>query len=141
MSQRYQREIEEILDQVNAEAPAEKGGRPVRSPADQASPPRRSRGGRRGLLSLIPIGISPGRLLLTGIVLLLAAMVLRSAIPGIAGPLTWTGVGLFIAAYVIFFTRPRRSIERRWRGRSIEDGPPSGRRNPLERLWRWVNRD
>lgn len=141
MSQQYQREIEEILNQVNAEVPAEKGGRPVRDLADRGSPPRHSTRGNRGLLAFIPIGVSPGRLLLTGIVLLLAAMVLRSAIPGITGPLTWTGVGLFIAAYVIFFTRPRRSTERRWRGRSIEATLPPGRRNRLERLWRWMTRD
>ena len=139
MSQRYQKEIEEILDQVNESVPPGKKQGSTGS-GDQPAPPKRFRGGGSPFLSWLPVSISPGRLLITGIVLLLAALVLRSAVPGVAGPLTWAGVGLFIAAYVTFFLRPRRPVERRWRDRSIEDEDVSTSWNPWERFWRWLNR-
>ena len=131
MAQRYQKEIEEILDQVNAKVPARKvadGGKALRK---RQEPPRRTR---------FPLGISPVRLLIAGSLLLLVALVLRGSVPGVAGPLTWIGVGLFIATYVLFFLRPARPTELRWRGRKIEDDRFPAQGNPLARFWHWVNR-
>lgn len=135
MADKYQKEIEEILEQVNVTAPVDQkvGRGPGRS--GRPSPPARS-GAKR---SQLPFKITAGRLLLTGVALIFAALVLRTTVPGITGILTWTGVGLFIAAYVAFFIRPRGSGQLRWRGRSIEDNGPEGG-NPLTRFWRWVNR-
>jgi hypothetical protein len=129
MAQRYQREIEEILDQSGSDAPAGKGaaGKPQRRPADRVSRPSSWR---------LPISISPGRLLFIGVVTLLAGLLLPFP-DGLAKSIAWIGVGLFVLSYVLFFARPGRTVERRWRGQSMEDiAPPS----PLERFWRWLTR-
>ena len=135
MADKYQKEIEEILEQVNATAPVDqKAGR---GPGRSARPAPRTRSGARG--SGLPFRITAGRLLLAGVVSLFAALVLRTTDLGVTGILTWIGVGLFIAAYVAFFIRPRRSTERPWRGRSIDDDRPEDG-NSLSRFWHWVNR-
>lgn len=135
MSQRYQREIEEILGKANdGEAPPEAPARGRRAPS-RAAPPRRPR--------RFALDFTPGSMFVAGVVLLLAALVVNLlnvtvAGFGAAGPLAWVGIGLFIFAYISYFTRPRRTIERRWRGQSIEDAPGGG--GPLGRLWRWITR-
>ena len=128
MAQRYQREIEEILGQTGEE----EGAGP-----DGSKPPRRprrvSRSPGRGLGRLIRP--TPGRLLLAGIVLLILAVVLNALdAPGVR-PFFWASVVLFVFAYVAYFTRPRRTVERRWRGQPMDDPQPAG---PLSRLWRWI---
>jgi hypothetical protein len=114
MSQRYQREIEDILRQAGELGSG--GGR---------------RGPRGGFLWLVwryireSIGgknwsITPGRVMLAAVSLLLSALIMRAAIPGLVGPLAWGGLILFIVGYGMFFIRPRR-IEKRWRGQPIDD--------------------
>ena len=75
--------------------------------------------------------LTTGKVLLAGIVLLPVALV--TSIEYFA----WLGIGLIVAAYVMYFARPRRPIERRWRGQLIEDEPEP---NALQRLWRWLTR-
>ena len=76
--------------------------------------------------------------MLGGIALLLAAFaMLLMGLTTFAAPIAWVGIAAFISAYVLFFTKPRRVVERRWRGQSIEDVPDPG---PLARFWRWVSR-
>ena len=126
--QRYEREIEEILGQVNEEAPAATKSR---------------RGARRATSDVRPAGprlrpafdFSPGRLFLIGAGLLVVAVVLLSMGFGFAAPFAWIGIGLFVVAYLRFFTKPRRSVDRMWRGQSIED-PPSP--SAPSRWWRWI---
>ena len=127
--QRYQREIEEILDQVNEEAPAATKSR---------------RGPRRATSEVRPGGsprlrpafdFSPGRLFLIGAGLLVGSLVLMAVGFGYAAPFAWIGIGLFVVAYIRFFTKPRRSVDRMWRGQSIED-PPSP--SAPARWWRWI---
>ncbi len=116
MSQRYQKEIEEILRQAGEVG---SGGGPRR--------PRHSflrlvwlhvsqaLGGK--LLSL-----SAGRVMFIAVALLLSALLLRPVLPsGIPGLLAWGGLLLFIAGYAMFFIRPQK-IEKRWRGEKIEYG-------------------
>ncbi len=127
--ERYQREIEEILDQVNEEAPAatksRRGARGATSDVRPSGPPR-----------LRPsFDFSPGRLAVIGAVLLLVAVVLLTFGLGFAAPFAWVGIGLFVVAYIRFFTKPRRSVDRMWRGQSIED-PPSP--SAPARWWRWI---
>ena len=116
MSERYQREIEEILEQAN-EALPRKG--PERRP-------------QRGMFAAIgsffggvPGGkkwaITPGRLMLLAVALILAALIARAMTPGIVAPLLWIGFFLFIVAYGLFFIRPWSKYEKRWRGRVVED--------------------
>jgi hypothetical protein len=118
MSQRYQKEIEDILRQAGDLG---SGGRP--------------RGPRGGFLWLVwryirgSIGgkhwsITPGRVMLIAVSLLLSALIMQAAIPGLVGPLAWGGLILFIVGYAMFFIRPRR-VEKRWRGQPIDDSGES----------------
>ncbi len=125
---RYQREIEEILGRVNDQLPAG-GGRKARLARPPSAPgtPKPPRG--RGSLSDL---FTPGRLLVGGVILLIAALAMGSQIP------FWIGLAAIVFAYFVFFTKPRSHVEKRWRGESIEDPPEP---NPISRLWRWVNRN
>ena len=131
---RYQREIEEILDKVNEDLPADAGSkRGQRSQQETRSAPRKAEGRN----SRVRFDFSPGRLVVIGAALLVAALLFVLVLPAFAQPTLWIGVGLFIVAYLLFFTKPRRTMEKRWRGQSIEDEPELG---PLQRFWRWVTR-
>ena len=115
MSNRYEREIEEILRQ-----------------AGELGTGGRSRAGSRGLLRLAwlyvagAIGgktwsLSPGRVMLAGVLLLLSALIVGSAAPGGLVPLLgWGGLILLIVGYAMFFIRPQ-PVEKRWRGQPIDD--------------------
>ena len=128
--QRYEREIEEILGQVNEEAPAatkpRRGARRATSDVRPAGPPR---------LRPPSLDFSPGRLFLIGAGLLVLAGVLMAMGFGFAAPFAWIGIALFVVAYLRFFTKPRRGVDRMWRGQSIED-PPSP--SAPSRWWRWI---
>ena len=127
--QRYEREIEEILGQVNEEAPAAtKSRRGPRRATREARPP-----GPR--LRPPAFDFSSGRLFLIGAALLVGSLVLTLVGFGFAAPFAWVGIGLFIVAYLRFFTKPRRTVDRMWRGQSIED-PPSP--SAPSRWWRWI---
>jgi hypothetical protein len=114
MSNRYQREIEEILQQ-----------------AGELGDGKGQRGGRRGLFGLLrgyvaqSIGgktwsITPGRVMLVAVALLLSALIMTAAVPGMVGPLAWAGLLLFIVGYAMFFIKPSK-VEKRWRGQPIDD--------------------
>jgi hypothetical protein len=115
MPERYQKEIEEILRQSGGVGSSDK-----------------SKGRRDGILRFIwvqiiePLGnrgrvISPGRVMLVAICLLVVALFLGSGTPGFTGLLGWMGLVLFIVGYGMFFLRPRSSVDKRWRGRPVED--------------------
>ena len=132
MANRYQREIEEILEQVNEEAPSgakPRGGAPQAQRVRSAGRPRSGAGPRAAFTS--------GRLMLAGVILIISSLLLIGVVPSLSGPAVWLGIFLLITGYVVHFAKPRRTIERRWRGESIEDQPElSG----IERLWRWLTR-
>lgn len=112
MSERYQREIEEILKEV------------VQKPAKK---PRRHRGFRPRLANPfrgLTTAITPGKLLMTSVALLLTALLVRRVAPGLVGLLFWAGLLLFIAAYAFFFVRWGSGPKRRWRGRPLDDDVP-----------------
>ena len=114
MSDRYKREIEEILKQAG-----EIAGR------GQKRPPKiglwrliwrnitRSLGGKMWSLS-------PSRVMLIAVVLFLLSMVFRATGLGIVGPLAWAGLLLFIIGYAMFFIRPKK-VEKLWRSQPIDD--------------------
>ncbi|MBM3934625.1 MAG: hypothetical protein FJ319_10045 [SAR202 cluster bacterium] len=113
MSQKYQREIEEILQQVDT------GSSPksrIRQPglfSRLSASIKRAMGGN-------VFSISPGRIMFAAVCLLLSALVVSAFIPGYVGPIAWAGLVLFIVGYAMFFIKPRTS-EKRWRGQPIED--------------------
>ena len=115
MPDRYQREIEDILQQAG----------------DLGTGPRSARR-RRGLLALVwrylgqaPSGkawaITPGRVMLAAVAVLLLALVAGSMTSGVAPLLGFAGLLLFIVGYAMFFIKPPKA-EKRWRGQPIEYG-------------------
>ena len=115
MSERYKKEIEEILQQ-----------------AGELAPSKRSRGSSSSFLKLIWLNLaravggktwslSPGRVMLIGLALLLSALIMQAVVPGIVALLAWGGLVLLIVGYAMFFIRPPK-IEKRWRGQSIDYG-------------------
>ncbi len=113
MSERYKREIEDILDQSG----------------DLAPDPRSKPGLLKALwtqavksVSGKPWSISPGRVMIAAIALLLAAVLLRPAIPGATGAMLWAALLLFILGYALFFVVRTPKTEKRWRGQPIEYG-------------------
>ncbi|MBI2871809.1 MAG: hypothetical protein HYY00_01295 [Chloroflexi bacterium] len=129
MAQRYQREIEEILRRADS---SPRGGDAPAKVGQQGRPKRKS--SRKGFIRLPGGGWppSPGLLMVAGLALLVAAVVLRALFPPAAGPAAWAGVGLLVLAYIAFFAKPRFFMEKRWRGRIIEDPNPS--------FWQWLRR-
>ena len=115
MSDKYKKEVEEILEQA--------GVSPGRAPVHRRKPgfwrllwmyAGKALGGRTW-------AITPGRVMIAAVVVLLLALVLR------AGPIMGLiGLLLFIVAYAMFFMRPRNRVERRWRGRPVEEEDDSG---------------
>ena len=128
MSERYQREIEEILDKIGE------------LPRGKAKP--KKQGFLRTMLTAIGrfLGgrgwnLSPGRIMLGSLVLLLLALIFRASMPGMVAPIAWAAVVLFILGYALFFINPHASYEKRWRGQPIESTP-----SWWERFLHWVKR-
>ena len=117
MSEKYQREIEDILGQI--EGPAQRKARP------------RKTGLVRKLLNAFGrfLGgkgwnLSPGRIMLGSLSILLVALLFGAGMPGILGAaLAWGAVILFILGYALFFINPSSSHEKRWRGQAVETPP------------------
>ena len=118
MPDQYQKEIEDILRKAEAEAPL---------------PSAQSRRSLRGMvwqyarqsLNSKAWGVSPGKIMLAALAMLLAAFLLRPFVPGMFGLLAWAGLIIFIVAYGMVFLRPSKSRGERkmWRGRYIDDEP------------------
>ena len=65
--------------------------------------------------------ISPGRIMLVGICLLLLSLIIRIFAPTWTSFFAWTGLLLLILGYFLFFLGSKNSgPEKRWRGRPIE---------------------
>ena len=133
MSDKYMKEIEEILKQADEVMPK-----------DRAKPPERESkrvGGLLGSLGRVSGGrgikISATKLMLASFGLLLLALILGAVGVGSVVHFVVAGLVLFVIAYALFFVRPGASIgssyDKRWRGRSIEDRP-----TVLDRFRRWL---
>jgi len=118
MSDKYQREIEEILQQAGGIGPDE------------------SRGPMGGFLWLVwsqlvhSVGgkvwsLRPGRVMLLAMALLFLALTTYAFGLGVAGLLGWTGLVLFIVGYAMFFIRLPKTEPKRWRGQPIDYGEKS----------------
>lgn len=116
MPQKYQKEIEEILQQAGD--------------LGLSDPPKRREKLGFGRLAWeyfkqsiggSAFSITPGRIMLGAVLILLAALVLNLATPGfgIVGILAWVGFILFIVGYAMFFIKPK-PVQKRWRGDVIE---------------------
>ena len=112
MPEKYEREIEEILAKSSKEF--------------KKAPPSKS------FLNILfrylnqsvrirNFKISPGRIMLVGLCLLLLALIIRTFAPTWTSFFAWTGLLLLILGYFLFFLGSKNSgPEKRWRGRPIE---------------------
>ena len=131
MPEKYKDEIEEILKKAGEAAPSPNTDESQRHPEDrprgrestvsrQAPAPRSSPGQRRP-------SITPGKLMLLGVILLIVGIKFW--------PLIWVGLAILAGGYMMYFVAPRSiNYEKRWRGRSVEDAPKS----QWDRLKRWI---
>lgn len=109
MAEKYQREIEEILNQIGDEA------------FSDPPPPRYKEQSRlRALLSsIIPNGWKMSWLVVAS--LFISCMVVSATVPGMIGPILWLGLIVFLVVYTKAFSNSRHKEEKRWRGRIIDD--------------------
>ena len=107
---RYEREIEEILDKAGDDLPGD--GKQARVARRRVRPraPRPARAAPN-----IGALLTWNRLLIGGVILIILSLVLSENL------LLYAGLGVIVIAYFIFFNRPRRSTEKRWRGERIEE--------------------
>ena len=133
MSQRYQREIEEILRQAGestaSNGPSGKKGHPLLASLSRVG---RSIGNR--------VYLNPGRLMFIGLALLLSAVLISAIVPGLVGPIVWSGLILFLLAYVLFFARTKPNVEKRWRGRLVDNQSSSREGGRWGMFQRWLKR-
>lgn len=141
MPDQYQREIEDILRKAEAQAPLPK--------------PQSSRQSLRSLvwqyarqsMSNSAWPISPGKLMLTAVALLLVAAILRAMLPMVFGPLAWAALVVFIIAYAMFFIKPSKranggspGARKMWRGHYIDDEPESAAKSMKDKVRRIFRR-
>ena len=116
MPERFQQEIEEILEKTEDFPPPSKPDKP---PKEQNESPRSSTSGLKGSLPT-------GRAIILGVLLLLTfAMVFNGTWQTF---FLWGGLILGITGYALFFVRADKASSRpHWRGKLVEyDENPSG---------------
>ncbi len=113
MSERYKKEIEEILQQVGEAPYAETHFKGQELLSTLRFYVLQSLKGRN-LFSFYP-----GRVILIAVALLISALIINAVGLGFAGLFGWAGLVLFIAGYGLFFIKSPK-IEKRWRGQTIE---------------------
>ena len=116
MTEKYKDEIEEILRKAGEVAPSKPTRDTERPPEDRRRDSMVSR--RTPVPSKRPTpsrpSITPGKLMLAGVILLLIGIRFW--------PLIWVGLALLVGAYLMYFVSPRSiNYAKRWRGRSVED--------------------
>ncbi len=122
MSERLEREIEEILQQ--AELPP-------------ASPKAHRGGGRRAGSGSYRIqdALQPKKLFFVSLALFLTWLVLWATNIAQSVVLFWLALVLFIIGYALYFVRSENTPERRWRGQVVDYGDGNSWR---DRLRRWL---
>ena len=129
MPEKYQDEIEEILRR-SSESALVKSPRDRHQPLDDSSEdylsPRDDYPVNAGQARRWP-SLSPGKVMLSGLIVFVIGALWLS-------PLIWVGLAILVGAYLLFFVRPSStSLEKRWRGRSMEE-QSSG----VDRLKKWL---
>ena len=129
MPEKYQDEIEEILRR-SSESALMKSLRDRQQPSDDSSEdyssPRDDHQVHAGSVRRWP-SLSPGKVMLGGLVVFVIGALWFS-------PLIWVGLAILVGAYLLFFVRPgSTSLEKRWRGRSMEEQSSS-----VDKLKKWI---
>ena len=121
MSSKYQREIEEILEKSGDLGSTRAPNRP---PEEKESLFRLVGLYIKNALSGNLWSLSPGRVMLIGLLLLFSMLIVMQFVPGIPGLLAWAGLLIFIVGYGMVLAKPPK-IEKRWRGQSMEENGES----------------
>ena len=131
MPDKFMREIEEIIERVERDG----SGKESESSSVSATNISKLKRIAPGFFSLARFGsISPSKVMLAGIFLLLLAVVVSPFIHGTVTLLVWAGLLLFVIAYGLFFMRPSGiHYEKRWRGQIVED-------RHFNSLWQTIKR-
>ena len=139
MPEKYQDEIEDILKDIEKTGLIVPAGGSEPAPDDLPIAMASNRGGslenepspdpgRSGSGYLWRV-VTPGKLSLAGLALLLIGVFLEQA-----RLLVWVGLAALAAAYLLFFIRPRRANrDKHWRGRAVESSGPS----PWQKFKTW----
>ena len=120
MTEKYKDEIEEILRKAGEVAPSKPTRDTERTPEGGRGDSKVSRRTPVPSQRQIPgrPSITPGKLMVAGVIALLIGISIW--------PLIWVGLALLVGAYLMYFVSPRSiNVEKRWRGRSVEDRPAS----------------
>ena len=133
MSNKYQQEIEEILKNAGEAVPDETKGETERPLEDRPRALRQASSSNKAPVSYPPRGrwpsITPGKILMTGLIVFIVTALFQIWV------LIWVGLALLVVGYLLFFVTPKNaSIEKRWRGESLEDPLES----PWNRFKRWI---
>ena len=131
MPEKYKDEIEEILKKAGEAAPKQTASESERHPEDRPqgreSVVSRQVAASRSKPNQGRPSITPGKLMLVGVILLVVGMKFW--------PLIWVGLAILAGGYMMYFMAPRSiNYEKRWRGRSVADVPTS----QWDRLKRWI---
>ena len=116
MAEKYLREIEEILEKTDGDIVVKNGPRQATTP-----PKRRPFADAGSPFARLRASIAPGRIMLGGLGLLLAALLLLRVGPNLVGLAFWGGLVLFLIGYALFFIKTPTNSEKRWRGRVVEE--------------------
>ena len=127
MSSKYQREIEEILEKSGDLGPSKK---PKRHPEKDSLFTTVGLYVKNALSGKL-WSLSPGRVMVIGLLLLLSMLIVMQFAPGIPGLLAWAGLLIFIVGYGMVLVKPPK-MEKRWRGQPMELGEES--------LWNRIRR-
>ena len=140
MPEKYQDEIEEILKGIEGDGPVvpPRNSQPILDDLPAPAPgseadrePGHSGAGPRSRWQ----SITPGKVALVGLALLLLGGVMGPVAGAGWSWLVWAGLVGLAAAYLLFFVRPRPvNQDKRWRGRSVESRGPS----PWQRFKGWI---
>ena len=134
MQDKYQKEIEEILKNAGEVAPEESRTESEKPLEDRTGAVRRAAEANKPSVVQSPASsswpsITPGKILMTGLLVFVVTVLLQIWI------LIWVGLALLVLGYLLFFITPRSvSMEKRWRGESIEDAPET----QWDRFKRWI---
>ena len=133
MQDKYQQEIEEILKNAGEVAPEGSSRETVKPLEDRPRAVRQAAEASRAAPTFSPKGrwptVTPGKILMTGLLVFIVTALLQIWV------LVWVGLALLVFGYLLFFIAPRNiSMEKRWRGESIEDVPES----LWDRFKRWI---
>ena len=133
MPEKYQDEIEEILRRSGESAPVKSAGERQQPPEDDPetySSLRDLKQSNRRTPRWWP-SFSPGKIMLGGLAIFLIAAILGFS------PLIWVGLAVLVIAYLLFFVKPGSTrLEKRWRGRSVEEQDGSN----VDKLKKWLRR-